>query len=277
MEDSEIDDPMPIQDVGIQNEEDERVRQICVLPNGRWTIKRPKNTMGAGLVHMLYISCAMEWVNLKLVIKDWLVNEGTTYKIDDVDQITIGWKHLPSISSMIYMPKKVFCDFLVEEFEEQRNVCGYAHKRQKPYLNQDTIILGIIDDTAHVRMTDLNCIHDKNLKSLMSCGLNHIPLQHTNLAEVVDELLRAWSMIVEILDLDNQEHQNGIGWLRATFQHILKQATKKMLVGINIFHMAASMQKLWMNLNTPRTSFIVLGLIRPAITLPSYAFNTLDL
>lgn len=53
----------------LDNELNNCARKIVVLLNGRWNIKRPSQPCGIGLIHMTYLSCAMEWVNLKGAVK----------------------------------------------------------------------------------------------------------------------------------------------------------------------------------------------------------------
>lgn len=56
---------------------------------------------------------------------------------------------------------------------------------------------------AHVQTANLESTQNKDLRSMMICGLNHIPMQLTCLSEVVDELLRAWTQIAKLLKLEN--------------------------------------------------------------------------
>lgn len=191
------------------------------------TIKRSDRATRAGFIHMTYVSRAMEWVNLKGAVKQWLNGVNMLDKIEQVEQITIGWKHLPSIYGLIYISKKVFCDFLVKELVLDAGVCGCAHKRWAPYLDIDTITHGSNNTLARVQTADLKCIQDKNLRLMMACGLNHIPLQHTNLEEVVRELLGAWELMADILNLDHVTSATGACWLEIFFWSELKHASKK--------------------------------------------------
>lgn len=205
------------QTLNMEGEVEDRARWIVILPNGRCTIKRPGCARGTSLFHMTYVSRAMEWVNLKGAVKEWLVAIDMTEKIEQVDSITIGWRHLPSILSLIYMPKRVFCEFSIKDPNVDTGVYGCMHKRWEPYLDVDTIEHGTKGTLAHVQTADLRCIQDKTLRSLMACGLNHIPLQHTNLDEVVLELLRAWDLMADILSLDHGTYTEGACWLEKFF------------------------------------------------------------
>lgn len=62
---------------------------------------------------------------------------------------------------------------------------------------------------------------------MLACGLNHIPLQYTNLEEVVVEMLKAWELMVDILYLNQTTCNRGTCWLETFFWSELKQATKK--------------------------------------------------
>lgn len=129
----------------VEHELDNQTRNIVALPNGRRTIKGPGQTSRAGLIHMTYVSRAMEWVNLKGAVKEWLIVANMLDKTKQVECIIIGWRHLPSILGLIYMLKKVFYEFLVKEVVENTRICGCTHKRWRPYLDVDTIILGTGD------------------------------------------------------------------------------------------------------------------------------------
>lgn len=119
--------------------------------------------------------------------------------MDCVDQVTLGWKYLPSISSMIYLPKKTFHDFSIIDFESSTKKCGCSHNRWKRFLDPNTIMFD--NSVAHIFPADLNCIQEKNLRKWMFHGLNHIPLMHIHLADVVDKLLKAWATIVDLLSI----------------------------------------------------------------------------
>lgn len=66
---------------------------------------------------------------------------------------------------------------------------------------------------------------------MMTCGLNHIPLHQTRLLDVVDELLRAWVQVVDLIRLSESETKVDIEWLEIFFCKELKNAAHKNIGG----------------------------------------------
>lgn len=96
------------EDTHLECPTEDRIWEFAVLPNGRRTISRPRRTHGVGFIHILYTSRAMEWVNFKVAIKEWLLLMNLEDRLEAFEQITFGWRHLPSITSSVYLPKAVF-------------------------------------------------------------------------------------------------------------------------------------------------------------------------
>lgn len=78
---------------------------------------------------------------------------------------------------------------------------------------------------------NLEYIQNKELKDMMACGLNHIPLRQTCISETIEELLRAWVMIASIIQLSEMETTAEHIWLSEFFWKELKLATTKNLGG----------------------------------------------
>lgn len=144
-------------------EDSENSRQIVTLPNGRRTLKRDGRTLGLGIVHLTYLNRAFEWTHLKKAIVSWLRYVHLEEKIDEVDLITIGWKHLPSIKELVYFPKSVFCDFEVLKLMTMPEPCAYSHKRWVSFLDLSTLETCNTLILRHVRTSNLTCIQNKEL------------------------------------------------------------------------------------------------------------------
>lgn len=78
---------------------------------------------------------------------------------------------------------------------------------------------------AHVCTINLACVQSKELRSLLSCGLNHIPLRQKNLSEAMDELIPAWLKIASLLKLSEADSAYGTKWLKTALWDELKTAT----------------------------------------------------
>lgn len=157
----------------------------------------------------------------------WLHHVHMDEKIEDVNQITIGLRHLPSITKLVYLPKFVFCDFEVALFKSQYIPCAYSHRHWVQFLDQDALETSDVYETTHVRTANLACIQNKELRDTLSCRLNHIPLRQTHLFEIVAKLLDASSCIALLLKLIELESVEGNAWLCEFFWHKLKLVARK--------------------------------------------------
>ena len=61
--------------------------------------------------------------------------------------------------------------------------------------------LPVCKPTVHVCTMDLNIFQHKLLRSALSQGLNHIPLQPTNIARAIASIMQAYEQLVLILQL----------------------------------------------------------------------------
>lgn len=129
--------------------------------------------------------------------------------MDELDKITIGWRHSPSIAILMYLPKLVFCNFLIVDFMANTNICAYSHKRWEPFLDPTTVDAGTTLSYAHVQTTNMDDVQNKELRAIMACGLNHIPLKQTNILKIVDKLYHAWFLITSLLKLNDMDSLNG--------------------------------------------------------------------
>lgn len=80
---------------------------------------------------MTYLSRAIEWVSIKNFFSLWLHQADMLDKVEDMDQIMIGSRHLPSIANLMYLPKSVFCDFTIDEFMAKLVICAYSTNARK--------------------------------------------------------------------------------------------------------------------------------------------------
>lgn len=176
----------------------------------------------------------------------WLRLVNMLDKIEMVELITFGWKHLPSINDLLYLPKLVFYDFVVADFMASLATCACAHKRWDHFRDLETLVNENLHGLPHVCSADLDCIQNKELKAMMACGLNHIPMRQIGISEIIEELLVAWSKIATILQLNESETVAGCTWLRDFVWKELKSAAKKNLGASNHHRLVISaIKRLW--------------------------------
>lgn len=68
-----------------------------------------------GFVHSLYPSRAMEWINIKQICMEALMNQGYEDLIPVLENIMFGWRYHEQFCSMVYRPAKVFRDFFFND------------------------------------------------------------------------------------------------------------------------------------------------------------------
>lgn len=136
---------------------------------------------------------------------------------------------------MLYLPKSVFYDFAMNDFITSLSTCACAHKHGEGFRDLETLENGNMHGLPHVRSADLDCVCNKELRAMMACGLNHIPLRQTCISEIILEPLSAWSKIATILQLNESETVVGYTWLRDFFWRELKVVAKKTPWGFQNF------------------------------------------
>lgn len=90
-------------------------------------------------------------------------------KADDLNLITIGWKHLSCIAELMHLPKSVFCNFNLAGFMERKATCAYAHKCWDHFLDPNIVDTNTALLLAHVRTTNLDCVQNRDRNLGPSC------------------------------------------------------------------------------------------------------------
>lgn len=157
-------------------------------------------------------------------------------KSNDLDNITMGWKHLPSIAELVYLPKSVFCDFIILDLLSHSKLCACSHKRWEDFRDPSTVGTHGNSMGPRVRIANLECIQSKELRNILACGLNHIPLCQTNLSKTMAKLLLAWSKISSLLKLDGEFTKNGTIWLNTFLWDELLRTARKNHGGFKLSH-----------------------------------------
>lgn len=63
-------------------------------------------------VHITHVNRGLEWLHIKSIFWDFLLQQELHEKIELLDEIVFGWRHLPTINSLIYHPRRgiVLCE-----------------------------------------------------------------------------------------------------------------------------------------------------------------------
>jgi hypothetical protein len=186
---------------------------------------KTSNVKRSGFVHSMYPNRAMEWISIRHMCKDALINQGNADLLPHLESITFGWRYHEQFSSMAYRPAKVFRDFSFDECTFNSPCPCNSPTRFKTFLDPDTAgitpnqqIPSVTD--VHVRTMDIGIIRDNILKDNFRNGLNHIPLRQTLLREVVDTVVEAWTQVCLILQIDPDDQT---AWIRERSWTILKE------------------------------------------------------
>lgn len=192
---------------------------------GRNMLVKKSNLKRIGFVHSLYPNRAMEWINIRQICMEALMNQGYEELIPLLENITFGWCYHEQFCSMVYRPANVFRDFSFDN-DTFRSPCPCnSLKRFTKFLDPKTAgttpsmqIPSITD--MHVRTMDIAIIRDNTLKDNFKSGLNHIPLRQTLLHEVVETVVEAWKQVCTILQIDQDEQTP---WIRNRSWVVLKE------------------------------------------------------
>ena len=121
-----------------------------------------------------------------------------------IDDITIAWSYGATLASVLYKPAQVFKHFsLVHLLDETQTCACNTTSRLNKFCDQQTIteVSSFCKPSVHVRTMDLNIIQHRLLRHAVSQGLNHIPLQPTEIGKAVGTVMHAFEQMVNLLQL----------------------------------------------------------------------------
>ena len=178
-------------------------RELVTLPHGRIMFKTVRDTdWDPGLIRIscTYVNRGLEWLNVPKLLRDTC----TFCELPDVDNIQISYTHLPSLSDILYSPRAVFTGFSVDDLlASALHPCACFHSDYDRYRDVRTLseyTHGAPAHTAHVRTMDLNILPNYRLRSEMTGGLGHIPLEPTDWPPIEDTLRQAWTDVLYQID-----------------------------------------------------------------------------
>ncbi|KAL3683561.1 hypothetical protein R1sor_001583 [Riccia sorocarpa] len=187
---SQIDDPEP--------DEVLPEKQLILLPHGRYALQRNRVQRSSGFIHVLYVNRAFEWVSIRKIIMATLSFGHLDEYNDIVDDLLIGWWHLPALTSACYNPTDTFINFSVDDVSAMDDNCACQSRFYQPFTDHHTMseAHGNYNPAPHVRTMDVSLIKNLALREVFGYGLNHIPLQKTLLAPIVNQILEAWDTLM---------------------------------------------------------------------------------
>jgi hypothetical protein len=181
-------------------------RIISMDSYGRRSMQRIDNRVRTGFIRIHYSSRALEWINVRRLFQELLIFFQFSHMCSLVENITFAWSYDRNLASVLYKPAVVFKQFsFVHLLDEEGDTCACSSiTRLRGFCDPLTIteMSSFCKPAVHVRTMNINIIQHKLLRSALSQGLNHIPLQPTIIARAVASIMHAFEQLVLILQLD---------------------------------------------------------------------------
>lgn len=93
------------------------LRTLTTQSHGHITLTRNSTSQKSCYTHLLYVNRAFEWVNIRWLFLDCLHALGLDEYSSLLDEVVFGWSYLPSIATILYKPRWIFCDFNIESLK----------------------------------------------------------------------------------------------------------------------------------------------------------------
>lgn len=122
-----------------------------------------------------------------------------------VENIIFAWSYNRNLALVLYKLAAVFKKFSFVHFLHKDDTCACSSTtRLRNFCDPPTIIetSNFYKLTVHVRTMNINIIQYKQLRSALSQGLNHIPLEPTNIARAIASIMQAYKQLVVLLHLE---------------------------------------------------------------------------
>jgi len=217
----------------------ETIRQLVCDPLGRRVIEKIEQRKKAGFITLTYQSRALEWINIRKVLEEMLIEFGFESLVESVHDIGIAWRYHDNIATVFYKPAFVFKLFSFLELFDVNNVCKCLQVRRfaeflDPLTESESSKYA--PASVHVRSTNVNLIQNRQLREAMKQGLNHIPLKPTKLNLCISTIMDAFDQLCSMLGLEDLEFpvNEAREWLRDTSLTRLKEAQKLNRFGFRV-------------------------------------------
>lgn len=179
-------------------------RIISTDSYGRRSMQRINTRERTGFISIDYTSRALEWINMQKLFQELLIFFHFSHMCSLVENITFAWSYDRNLASVLYKPAAVFKQFSFVHLLSKDDACPCTSSaRLRGFCDPLTITetSSFCKPAVHVRTMDINIIQHKLLRSAISQGLNHIPLQPTTIAKAVVSIMHAFEQLVLILHL----------------------------------------------------------------------------
>ena len=206
---------------------------------GRTTMHRTCNKKKTGFIKLVYCNRALEWLNIRRLLHDLLIVFHFSYLCSLVDDITFAWAYHEPLSLQLYKPAAVFKKFSFVNLLNEADLCACTTAlRLKKFCDPLTVneMSQYSKPSMHVRSMDMSIIQHKELRQAVAQGLNHIPLQPTDIAKAIAVVMSAYEQFVLILDLVHLEFPivEARSYLHATCLNILKRCSQTNKSGFKV-------------------------------------------
>ena len=198
----------------------ECVRTINTDSLGRNILIKNNAKKPTGYIILTYPCRALEWIHLRKVYTECLIQFGCEQLTGALDEMMFAWRYHRNMASHVYRPSSVFKKFGFFDLldEQHRNAC-LSSKRFAKFLDSRTRDeqSSHSQATIHVRTVDLKLIHHRRLREALSMGLNHIPMRPTtSFATCIATILDGFMQVAQILQLTDLDFplDNALTWLR---------------------------------------------------------------
>ena len=200
-------------------------RTLDTLPNGRNTFTTVRELVvgyETNILHVPYVSRAVEWVNPPGLVRDMFEWLGMSEQ-----DFIVSYVLEPTLSSTYCDTTRVFTEFSVEQLLSDDSPCPCSHYSLTDFRDPLTLqeFSPFLNDTPHVRTMDLQILQNQHLIDLFSKGMNHIPLQPTSwkplkeaLTAMVDCLLDQFELTPDqIRNIDTRGRRNLLNCAKRRF------------------------------------------------------------
>lgn len=88
-----------------------RPRLVSRQVPGCFALSREQPTRKPSYIHLLYVNRAFEWVSLRQLFKDCLIDIHLDPYVPMLEDIVFAWSYRPTVSYNTYHPRVVCCNF----------------------------------------------------------------------------------------------------------------------------------------------------------------------
>jgi hypothetical protein len=179
-------------------------RVLTTNASGRNTIRRINKRDKLGFISIFYSNRALEWINIRRLFQDTMIQSKFSHLCPLIDQITIAWSYADTLALVLYKPAAVFKKISFVRLLQEDVTCACTEASRFIKFCDPQILLetsSFCKPRLHVRTMNTDIIQNKHLRLKIAQGLNHIPLQPMQISKAVATIMHAFEQLVAILGL----------------------------------------------------------------------------